>query len=355
MRRSSHSLLSAFLVISFLLSAPSCTLSSDTKKSLSTAAVSITPDELRDHIFFLASDALGGRGLGSEGYRIATLYAASQFEEAGCRPIMKDEDGKETFFQRFFVNSKDVHIYVPKSAEIATRARDQQGAVEEGFDSENVVAMIEGSDPVLKEQYVTVSAHLDHVGTIAGKIYNGADDNASGCAAVLEIAEGVAIAQPRRSVIFILFGAEESGLHGSKFFVDNCPVPLQSIVADINLDMVGRFENPASREGIIAVGASAICDDMKSILEAVNAGTIELKLDETSGDQFFRDSDQFNFHQKGIPVVFFFDGLHKDFHTPGDDADKIDYPHMADVTRLACEFALELANRDQIPCASNRQ
>ena len=347
-----HSIARLCLSVTLLLISTSC-LSAEPKDKVSLAAETITVEELKDHIFFLASDELGGRGIGSGGYDIAAGYAASQFEQAGCLPLTRGENGGPTFLQRFSIESGKLNIpYKLRAALSRTDGRFREEAQFRRIETANVVAIFEGSDPELKKEYVTVSAHLDHLGQAGDVIYNGADDNASGCAAVLELAEAVAAAAPRRSVVFALFGAEETGLHGSQYFVENCPIPLDAVIANVNLDMIGRFEHPAVRNGIIAVGATAICEDMKNIADEVNARTLGLGIDYTSGEEFFRDSDHFSFFQKGIPVIFFFDGLHEDFHKPSDDAEKIDYGKMKLVAQLACELIIELANRDTVPCAS---
>jgi len=348
-----HSVALICLSLILILFPASC-LNAEQNTEVSAAAESITVEELKGHVFFLASDELGGRGIGSAGYMVAAHYAAVQFEQAGCRPIIPGESGKSAFLQHFSIESGKLSIPAELRAALSrTESRFRMNTTSSKIETANVVAMFEGSDPELKKEYVTVSAHLDHLGTAEDVIYNGADDDASGCAAVLELAEAVATAELRRSVVFILFGAEETGLHGSNYFVENSPIPLDCTIANVNLDMIGRFEHPAAREGIIAVGATALCDDMKEITDAVNARTLGLKIDYDSGDEYFRDSDHFSFFQQGIPVIFFFDGLHEDFHKPSDDADRIDYERMRLVAQLSCELIIELANSDSVPCASN--
>jgi len=207
----------------------------------------------------------------------------------------------------------------------------------------NVVGIIKGTDSKLSDEFVVIGAHLDHVGSI----YNGADDNASGSVGVLEIAEALALNPPKRSVICVLFSGEEryrgvgNGILGSRYFVENCPVPLTSIIGMINLDMIGRTspENQKDRAHYIC-NLEWTSDYMLRYVENINAKTLQwpLKRMTSSG------SDHLSFAKKGIPSVFFFSGYHIDLHTATDDPEKIDYEKMQAITQLAYEVAKQLAD-----------
>ena len=218
----------------------------------------------------------------------------------------------------------------------------------------NVVGMVRGSDARLRDEYVLVSAHMDHLGVgrpVDGdSIYNGADDNASGTAAVLEVAEAVAALErkPRRSVIFLTVSGEERGLLGSAWFVRAPPVPLDRIVANINVDMVGRnWKDTISVIGKPYSSLGALIDSVARVHRP------ELRMvavdDQWPGEGFFFRSDHFSFAREGIPAVFFFNGVHEDYHRPSDEAAKIDFAKAARVARLVYESVLAVANAERAP------
>ena len=324
---------------------PACTTADD---ATATAAGSITEEELRGHVYFLADDALAGRGTGSREYAIAAEYAASQFRGSGCPPLLSDESGEPCYFQHFAMRRARYGNETKYRLLEAEEERSGDNVVE----TCNVIAWIEGSDPQLREEFVVLCAHLDHLGTLGGEIYNGADDNASGCAAVLEIAEALAMAPPRRSVIFALFAAEEIGMRGSSYFVKHLPVPIEKIVAGINLDMVGRPEQVDDNGYYLyVVGSDSICDGMKALVTAVNEQTEGFELDFEKAAKYFTGSDHFSFHEAGVPVAFLFDFMEEDYHEPQDDAEKIDYQGMRRVAGLAYALVLECADADAAPCS----
>jgi hypothetical protein len=223
---------------------------------------------------------------------------------------------------------------------------------------ENIIAIIEGSDPVLKNECVVFTAHYDHVGVTGnGEINNGADDNGSGTVALLEIAEAFTKLKkkPRRSIVFAWVTAEEKGLIGSEYYTLNPVFPLEKTVANINLDMVGRsaetelveFENPekslAGPNGVYIITG----DQNSELIEISNKISRDLKLipnDALSGE-FIKGSDHYHFHKNGIPVLGITTGLHEDYHTPADDFDKIDYLKMKRVAGFSFLVAYEIANR----------
>ncbi len=227
------------------------------------------------------------------------------------------------------------------------------------FCEQNVVAMVPGTDPELADQYITVGAHLDHVGMRGDQVMNGADDNASGSVAILEAAEAVAMAPPRRPVIFILYAAEEVGLFGSRYFADHPPVPIGEVMVNINLDMVGRTD-PRLEEtgGIFAIGSTKLCMELHDAVVAANERVglpLDFSLDENDPQNYFGRSDHYNFHRHGVPTVFFSSGEHADYHQPSDDADRIEYAKLQQVSRLVYELVMALGDREEPLCADRER
>lgn len=223
---------------------------------------------------------------------------------------------------------------------------------EELITTQNVVGLIEGSDERHKDEFIIVGAHYDHVGfgyygamkhSEEGKIHNGADDNASGTSALIELAEAFSISKPARSLIFIAFSAEENGLLGSKFYVFHQPLhSLEKTIAMFNFDMIGRNE-----KNLLWIGGAFYSDNLKKFIELANKET-KFDLLYNIGLLNFA-SDQAPFLRKNIPSAFFFTGLHDDYHTPEDDYDKIDYDKLERVTKLGFLSINKLANIDDRP------
>jgi Zn-dependent M28 family amino/carboxypeptidase len=213
----------------------------------------------------------------------------------------------------------------------------------------NVIGMIEGSDPVLKNEYITLCAHLDHMGIPNGEVMNGADDNASGSAGVLEIAEALAVSKPERSIICLLFAGEEIYFQGSYYFTKNPPVPIEHIVANVNLDMIGCSDTDV--KGLAPMGAGRITPKLREIISEVSERTQYVPIDwaYADTDRYVNMSDHYPFHLKNIPAVFFFSGDNADIHLPTDDAEKIDYEFFQKSCQLVYEIVMELANRNVSP------
>jgi hypothetical protein len=216
----------------------------------------------------------------------------------------------------------------------------------------NTIGIVEGSDPVLKNEYVVFSAHMDHVGISPGatdSINNGADDNASGTAGVIELAEAFSRpgARPRRSVMLMTVSGEEKGLWGSQYFSEHPTVPPEQLVANINLDMLGR--NWA--DTIVAIGKEH--SDLGATLERVNAAHPELRMaaidDRWPEERFYFRSDHYNFARKGIPALFFFNGVHQDYHRVTDSPDKINSEKESRILKLLYYLGLEIGNAPQRP------
>ncbi len=216
----------------------------------------------------------------------------------------------------------------------------------------NTIGILEGSDPQLKDEYVVFSAHMDHIGIRPGQpdsISNGADDDGSGTVGILQLAEAYSKAEsrPRRSLLFITVSGEEKGLWGSAHFADHPTVPLESMVANINMDMIGRNWP----DTIVAIGKEH--SDLGETLNKVNEAHPELGMtaidDIWPEERFYFRSDHFNFAQKGVPVLFFFNGVHDDYHQVSDELDKIDTEKMARIVKLMYYLGWEVANNPARP------
>jgi Zn-dependent M28 family amino/carboxypeptidase len=218
----------------------------------------------------------------------------------------------------------------------------------------NVVAVLRGSDPALRDEYVVVSAHMDHIGVSrtpvnGDSINNGADDDASGTAGLMEIAEALASlpTRPRRSVVFLYVSGEEKGLLGSEWYSDHPTLPLRQIVANVNVDMIARN----APDSIVVIGKTY--STMGPQVNAIRERHPELNLvaadDIWPDERFFFRSDHFNFARKEVPSIFFFSGVHADYHRPSDEVEKIDADKAARVSRFVYYLVHEVANADQRP------
>ena len=215
----------------------------------------------------------------------------------------------------------------------------------EEISTSNLAAVIPGSSPELKGDFIVLSAHHDHLGLEGGKLHPGADDNASGTAAILEVARLLKDSKPKRSILVLSVSGEEIGLWGSQAFVDAPPVPLSRIKADINVDMVGRNAvdelsvTPAQIEGAV----STLTRDARDL-----ASRQGIKLNQEA-DKYWTRSDHYTFAKRGIPCIFFFGGMHGDYHEPTDTPDKINFEKLARVVRLARDLTLQVANAVEQP------
>lgn len=242
--------------------------------------------------------------------------------------------------------------------------------------TQNVVAIWEGSDAVLKNEMVAVGAHYDHVGTNPNapgedKIWNGADDDGSGTTGVLSIAEALAKAskRPKRSILFVWHAGEEKGLWGSRYFTQFPTVDLKNVIAQLNVDMIGRSKkagdaNPKNAElsgenEIYVIGSKMMSTQLGNTSESVNNSFLKLNYnykydDPDDKNRFFFRSDHFNYAQKGIPIIFWFDGVHEDYHQASDTPDKIDYNKMEKVSRTIFLTMWELADAKARPAVDKQ-
>lgn len=310
----------------------SCNTTKETikEKSVVTYANTITLNELKTNLYTFASDDFTGRETGEEGQKLAAEFLKQQYKDCGIQsPI-----GNDDYFQE-----------IPKSF--------LPGGVKA---SENVVAYIEGTSK--PDEIVVISAHYDHLGTDAVDIFNGADDDGSGTVAVLEIAQAFKKAKnegigPKRSILFLHLTAEEKGLYGSKWYVQNPLFPLKNHVANLNIDMIGRVDDAHMRNKnyVYLIGSDKLSTELHNISEQVNTEFVNLNLDYTYNDEndpnrFYYRSDHYNFAKNNIPIIFYFNGVHKDYHKPTDTAEKINYELLTKRTQLVFHTAWEIANRE---------
>jgi hypothetical protein len=290
-------------------------------------STSPSPDvaSIRRDIEYLASDMLAGRATGSEGLRLATSYAARRYEALGLRSFGNN------YFQPFTATSAMIAHTAGAGGGLSTR---------------NVIAYLPGSDSTLRGQVIVIGAHIDHLGRgtsgaidvgAGDVIRNGADDNASGTAAVLELARLLRANPTRRSVVFVNFSAEEIGLIGSQYFVNHSPVPRDSIVAMLNFDMVGRLRG----DSLIVYGV-ATAREMSAVLDGANA---DVGLTIRGIGDGFGPSDHSSFFAKDIPVLHFFTNVHEDYHRATDDAHRINFAGAARVIALGERVVRQLDAR----------
>lgn len=298
---------------------------------------------LRTKIAYLASDKLEGRRTGEPGATKAADYIAKQFAKLKLKPGMHDANGKATYLQPF-----------PGKA----------AAPDKSVTGYNVIGILDGTDKQLKNEAIVIGAHYDHLGhggdgslaVNSTDIHHGADDNASGTAAIIELARQFAKEKKnKRTIIFIAFSGEEEGLFGSKYYVNNPVFPIENTIAMINLDMVGRLKDDK-----LTIGGIGTASEWKELVSAKDRVTFEthngtpnttfsgsmniftLQLNEDG----FGPSDHSSFYTKKVPVLFFFTGTHLDYHKPSDTADKINYEGEEKVINYVTSIARSI---DQNP------
>jgi len=283
---------------------------------------------------------------------------------AGGRISLKETKKADPKFYYFFVNTsiaKTIHatidtdakaqnIKIPFSLNYMSKSKD--------INSENVLAFLKGSEK--PDEILVISAHLDHEGIKDGKVYNGADDDGSGTVALLEIAEAFKMAidngqTPKRSILFLHVTGEEKGLLGSRYYADMDPIfPLKNTVANLNIDMIGRTDpkrKSNTKNYIYLIGSDKLSTELHNLSEEVNKKYCNVDLDYTYNDEndpnrFYYRSDHYNFAKNNIPVIFYFNGTHDDYHQPSDTPDKIEYDLLENRTRLVFHTAWEIVNRD---------
>jgi hypothetical protein len=298
-------------------------------------AETITAKDLGKHLFIYASDEFEGRNTGEPGQKKAVEYLKNFYVSQGIASPLGGDD----YFQE-----------VPATW---LNKNSRRGNLK---DSENVVAFIKGTEK--PDEIIVISAHLDHEGVKRGKIYNGADDDGSGTVAVLEIAQAFKEAAkagkgPKRSILFLHVTGEEKGLLGSKYYTENPIFSLENTVTDLNIDMIGRVDprHKGNPNYVYLIGSDKLSTELHNLSEAINKKYTNIQLDykyndENDPNRFYYRSDHYNFAKHNVPIIFYFNGTHADYHKPTDTPDKINYEMLQNRTRLVFHTAWEVANRD---------
>jgi hypothetical protein len=284
----------------------------------------ISEDSLRGHLSFIASDSLEGRATPSRGLDLAAEYIAAQFRRAGLEPVSNAPAGDDGYFQ---------------TAKLANGT------------ARNVAGILRGSDPALRDTYVILSAHYDHLGTRpdgADKIFNGANDDGSGTVSVIEIAAALAAApeRPKRSILFLAFYGEEEELMGSRYYAAHPLVPLKNTIAEVNLEQVGRTDASNGPQVGVAYLSGYDYSDLGPLLaDAAKPVGFSIAKDDPKKGEFFDRSDNFSLARAGIPShsIYVADDF-PDYHRVGDEWQKIDYANMAKLDRAIALGLLHLAS-----------
>lgn len=298
-------------------------------QTVSTYLNTINKEELKEHVYAFSADEFQGRRAGEPGH-----HKASKF--------IKDYYIKEQIPSP--LGSK-YYQYIPESY------------FTEGIkNSQNVIAYIEGSE--FPEEVIIISAHSDHEGYTDTEIFNGADDNGSGTAAVMEMAQAFKKADleghgPKRSIVFLHLTGEEVGLNGSRYYTQHPVFSMKNTIANLNIDMIGRVDDAhhSNENYVYVIGADRLSTELHYISEAANSQFTNLELDyklnsENDPNRYYYRSDHYNFAQKGVPVIFYFNGEHEDYHEPTDTPEKINYALLEKRTKLIFATAWYLANSE---------
>ncbi len=323
-----------FLFSPFIFSCNSTQHTSEIKKTNVDYANTITAQDLKKHLYIYAGDEMEGRMTGTKGQRLAAEYLRNFYMDEGIESPIEKNNYYQNIPASFFGGRRD-----PQP-------------------SENVVAFIKGSEK--PDEIVIISAHLDHVGTDKdGNVFNGADDDGSGTVSILEIAQAFQQAVkdgngPKRSILFLHVTGEEIGLYGSRYYTENPIFPLENTVCDLNIDMIGRID-PNKKENpnyIYLIGSNKLSQELQDVSTEVNNKYTKLELDYKYDDpndpnRFYYRSDHYNFAKNNVPIIFYFNGVHEDYHKITDTPDKIEYDLMAKRAQLIFYTAWEIANRDK--------
>ncbi|MDG1422537.1 MAG: M28 family peptidase [Flavobacteriaceae bacterium] len=297
--------------------------------------------------------------------RYALYYKGLEERGAGNRlslPVKKDAEADMYQFLISNKMGKSLIANIEKSVKPSYEKTTFEMILEassESKPSENVAAIIKGSEK--PDEYIIISSHLDHIGIDGdGEVFNGADDDGSGTVAMLEIAEAFKTAadnghKPKRSIIFLHVTGEEKGLLGSRYYTDHEPlVPLENTITDLNIDMIGRIDpkREGDRNYIYLIGSDKLSTDLHNISEQVNKEFVNIELDykynaENDPNRFYYRSDHYSFAKNNIPVIFYFNGTHADYHQISDTPDKINYDLLENRSRLIFHTAWEIANREE--------
>ena len=293
----------------------------------------IKSQSMKNKLYTFASDEFEGRDTGQPGQKKAAEFLKNFYLSQGINSPLGEDDYYQEIPSSFF-NDR-----LP--------------------DSENVIAYIEGDGST--NEVLVLTAHYDHVGMEGDDIYNGADDDGSGTIALLEIAKAFKEAindgyRPRRNIVFLHVTAEEKGLLGSLYYSENPIFPIEQTVTNLNIDMIGRIDDAHkdSPNYVYLIGSDRLSTELHEISETANDEYVQLDLDykynaKDDPNRFYYRSDHFHFAKFDIPIIFYFNGTHEDYHKPTDTPDKIDYDLLAKRTKLVFHTAWEIANREERP------
>ena len=340
-----YSIISLLLVISF-----SCSQEKISNKYAET----ITSKDLQSLLVTYSSDKFEGRQTGEYGEMLAVNFLRDFYIENEIKPAKNTNN----YFQNYQLNLPGQMIDISYSFPEKLRGYDRYARGENLVDTQNVASIIEGE--TCPNSYIIITGHLDHVGLDGDVVYNGADDNGSGTIGVLKIAEAFQNAvllgfRPKRSIVFLHLTGEEKGLLGSKFYTDNPLYPLENTMVNLNIDMIGRID-PRHKNNIeryiYLIGTNLLSSELHEISESTNKNTTKLYLDYKYNDIdqlecIYYRSDHFHFVKNNIPAIFYFNGVHEDYHKPTDTAEKIEYGLLKDRIKLIFFTAWELANRNK--------
>tara|TARA_R110002050_G_scaffold74772_6_gene160318 strand:- start:84700 stop:85752 length:1053 start_codon:yes stop_codon:yes gene_type:complete len=293
-------------------------------------ANTINSEELSTHLYKYASDKFKGREVGEEGQKKAVEFIKNYYLSEGIESAFGGVNYYQTIPKSFFNEKYNA--------------------------SENVLAFIKGSEK--PNEIIIISAHLDHLGVNEdGQINYGADDDGSGTVALMEMAQAFQLAKnegygPKRSLLFLHLTAEEIGKKGSEYYTKNPVFPLENTIADLNIDMIGRIDeiHKNNKNYIYLIGSDRLSKELHYISEKVNNAYFNIDLDyrynvEGERNSYYTRSDHYNFAMHGIPVIFYFNGEHKDYHSPSDTPDKIEYELLEKRTKLIFATTWQLANQ----------
>ncbi len=325
-----------FLLVIAVALTVSCNSAQNASSKIKMAPVdyanTITAEKLKTHLYTFAGDEMEGRRTGENGNNKAAEYLRNMYMDEGIASPIEENNYYQSIPSEYFNDATN------------------------GSPSQNVVAFIKGSEK--PEEIIVISAHYDHLGTRDGKIYNGADDDGSGTISILEVAKAFQKAAnegngPKRSILILHVTGEELGLYGSKYYTDNPLFPLKNTVVNLNVDMIGRIgsEKKGNDNYIYLIGSDKLSQELHDLSENVNKKYTNLELDYKYNDdndpnRFYYRSDHYNFAKNDIPVIFYFNGTHADYHKETDTPEKIEYELMAKRAKLIFLTAWEIANRE---------
>ncbi|MGB2127957.1 MAG: M28 family metallopeptidase [Flavicella sp.] len=323
-------MLAALLSFSLSCTSTQKQFSNENEKAIHYAKT-ITLEELKENVYEISSDAYEGRNTGEPGQKKAAKFLKDFYKRNGIESAYRSDD----YFQEIPAS------FLPDGIKA----------------SENVVAYIEGTE--FPNEILVISAHYDHIGMDGEEVFNGADDDGSGTIAVLEMAQAFQLAKnaghgPKRSILFLNNTAEEKGLYGSKWYVEHPIFPMENHIANLNIDMIGRID-PQHKNNpnyLYLIGSDRLSKELHAISETANNTFTKIDIDYTFNDpkdpnMFYYRSDHYNFAKNNVPVIFYFNGVHEDYHKITDTPDKIDYELLRKRAQLIFYTAWELVNRPQ--------